>query len=197
MIKGIVFDCFGVLFANDLQMRVDAVSQVNPEGGQELRDILKALDRAMISREEANEQMGKIMNVDGPTLQKAIDNSLAKNTELVAFIKTLRPTYKVALLSNVSGRKRLEQLFDPGELDMLFDTVVASGDEGIIKPEREIYGLTAERLGVSPEDCVMIDDLIEYCEGAEAVGMRAIQFKNTTQGTTNLLALIDTENQTD
>jgi putative hydrolase of the HAD superfamily len=193
VIKAIIFDCFGVLIANDLKMRIDAVANVDPEAGQSLHDILKALDRGMISREESIEQMAKLMNVDPEGLRQGIDDSLAKNAELIKFIKTLRPSYKVALLSNVSGRQRLEELFEAGELDELFEVVVASGDVGVIKPEREIYEMTAEKLGIDPEGCVMIDDLPHYCKGAEAVGMKAIQFQSTDQAIRDLRALIDTQ----
>ena len=197
MIQGIIFDCFGVLIASDLQMRIDAVAKVDPDAGRSLTDILKAIDRGMLSREEATPEMAKLMQVDSEELARSMNDSLVKNTELTAYIRTLRSKYKLAMLSNVSGRDRLDQLFDPGELDELFDVVVASGDVGVIKPESEIYQLTTEKLGVDPKDCVMIDDLPSYCKGAEAVGIRAIQFTSTPQAIADLEALIDRENQTD
>ena len=49
-----------------------------------------------------------------------------------------------------------------------------SGEVGLHKPQPEIFLLGAERIGVAPEDCVFVDDLRENCEGAEAVGMKAI-----------------------
>jgi epoxide hydrolase-like predicted phosphatase len=193
VIKGIIFDCFGVLIANDLKARVDAVAKVNPDSGRALHDIMKARDRGMLGDQEYIQHMAQYMNVDPESLRRGIDSSLVKNTELTQFIRTLRQDFKVALLSNVSGRHRLEELFSPGELDELFEVVVASGDVGIIKPEREIYELTAEKLGVAPEECVMIDDLPQYCDGANAVGMKAIQFQNTEQAIRDLRALIDTQ----
>lgn len=196
MIKGIIFDCFGVLIANDLQMRVRAVEAVDAEAGQKLHDTMKARDRGMLERREYIIQMAEIMKIDPTTLEKGIDESITKNTELIDFIHTLRPQYKLAMLSNVSGRDRLDELFKPGELDELFDIVVASGDVGIIKPEREIYELTVGKLGLVPEDCVMIDDLEKYCAGAEAVGIRAIQFKSTDQAVRELRSLIDTTSET-
>ncbi|MEO6109462.1 MAG: HAD family phosphatase [Candidatus Saccharimonadales bacterium] len=197
MIKAIVFDCFGVLIANDLHGRVEAINNENPEAGQALRDVMKARDRGMLSRTESTKLMSDIMGVDPTSLRESIDKGMSKNTALITIIRSLKSTYKIALLSNVSGRDRLDELFDPGELDEVFETVVASGDEGIIKPEREIYELTAERLGVAPEVCVMIDDIPEYCQGANAAGMQAIQFFSTEQFEKDFAALIDSEGQTD
>jgi epoxide hydrolase-like predicted phosphatase len=64
--------------------------------------------------------------------------------------------------------------YDRSAFPELFDGVVISGDEGIHKPEPEIYELGAERVGLAPSDCVFVDDLRENCEGAEAVGMTAV-----------------------
>jgi epoxide hydrolase-like predicted phosphatase len=55
--------------------------------------------------------------------------------------------------------------------DRLFDTVVISGEVGVRKPDRRIYRLAAERLGVAPEQCVFVDDLRPNVRGAVAVGM--------------------------
>lgn len=196
MIKAIIFDCFGVLVADDLKMRIQAVDKVNPKAGLALHDLLRAIDRGMVSPQESIKQMGELMGVDPQELKQSIEASLIKNTQLTAHIRTLKPHYKVALLSNVRGRSRLEELFDHGELDELFDAVVASGDIGIIKPEPAIYEYTAEQLGVSTQECVMIDDIQRFCDGAEAVGMRSILFKDTDQAIHDLDALIDTEGQT-
>lgn len=196
MIKAIIFDCYGVLIADDLKMRIEAVDRVNPKAGLALHDLLRAIDRGMVSQQESITQMGELMGVDPQELKRSIDSSLVKNTKLTAYIRTLKPNYKVALLSNVRGRSRLEELFDHGELDELFDAVVASGDLGIIKPEPGIYEYAVEQLGVSTQECVMIDDNQRFCDGAEAVGMRSILFKDTDQAIGDLTALIDTKGQT-
>jgi epoxide hydrolase-like predicted phosphatase len=56
----------------------------------------------------------------------------------------------------------------------LFDVVVISGEVGMRKPEPEIFRLTAERLGLAPEQCVFVDDLRPNVRGATAVGMVGI-----------------------
>ncbi|OYW83826.1 hypothetical protein B7Z17_05070, partial [Candidatus Saccharibacteria bacterium 32-49-10] len=79
----------------------------------------------------------------------------------------------------------------PGQLDELFEVVVASGDEGIAKPDVEIYERAALRLGMLPEECVMVDDRPDFCEGAERAGMRAIQFSTTQKCIQDITLLID------
>jgi epoxide hydrolase-like predicted phosphatase len=197
VIKGIIFDCFDVILFNNFKARVNTAIQRDPSIASDVVGLQRALDRGILERQEFMTQLSLLMHVDRDELMQEVQDSLVKNTELMTFISTLRPHYKVGMLSNVRGRERLEELFDEGELDGLFDTVVASGDVGLIKPEPEVYELTAERLGVDPKDCVMIDDLEPFCEGAQAVGMRSILFTTTEQFMKDFANLIDREKQTD
>ena len=77
---------------------------------------------------------------------------------------------RTGLVSNSIGEGR----YDRSTFPELFDGVVISGEEGMHKPEPEIFLLGAERPGVPPEECVFVDDLRENCAGAEAVGMTAV-----------------------
>ena len=58
----------------------------------------------------------------------------------------------------------------------LFKDIVVSGDEGLIKPGREIFQVLLKRNGLEAETCVFIDDSLKNVKGAEAVGMKAIHF---------------------
>jgi epoxide hydrolase-like predicted phosphatase len=60
------------------------------------------------------------------------------------------------------------------ELGLGFDVEVYSCSEEVAKPDPRVYLLTAERLGVAPEDCLFVDDHDENLLGAERAGMRAV-----------------------
>ncbi|MGA7988006.1 MAG: HAD family phosphatase [Candidatus Dormiibacterota bacterium] len=82
--------------------------------------------------------------------------------------------YRTALLTNISreGEAIWRSLFP---VDELFDIVIDSSKVGLRKPDPEIYHLTCKRLGVSPERCLFIDDLLCNVEAATALGMQTIQ----------------------
>lgn len=189
--KAIIFDCFGVLLGTIYGEQLSTLEQRSPDLAQQLRDVHRALDHGLLTREEALAHMAQILDTTPEELAKEEDRSEVRNVPLIDFIRTLKPRYKLAMLSNVSGRDRLDSLFLPGELDELFEVVVASGDEGTAKPEAGIYQLAAERLGVAPEDCLMVDDIRGFCDGAENVGMQAIQFITTNQTIDDIKLLID------
>jgi putative hydrolase of the HAD superfamily len=197
MIKAIIFDCFGVFIGNPYKLRVQALEQTDPEKAVQMHDINRASDRGFLSREETAEQMAELIGISTEEFIAEQDKGEVRNEQLVQYVKKLRPQYKVAMLSNISSRERLDIRFEPGQLDELFDVVVASGDVGYIKPEPEIYQSAIDQLGVRPEECVMIDDIIEFCRGAEAAGIHAIQYLHYDQAITDLEALIDRGGKTD
>ena len=196
MIKAIIFDCFGVFIGNPYKIRAQALEVSHPEKAQQLHDINRASDRGFLTPQETAEQMSELMGITTEEFLNEQKNGEVRNEELVKYAKTLRPNFKLAMLSNINNRGRLEMRFEPGQLDELFDTVVASGDEGYIKPEPEIFEIALHRLGVLPEECVFIDDVVENCQGAEAVGIHTIQYLTFQQAITDLEALIDRGEET-
>ena len=196
MIKAIIFDCFGVMLANAYVAHVARLREENPEALERVHEISRAADKGLISVDEAREQIAEEFGVTSEALKQLEAHGEQRNVELLAYAKSLRATYKVAMLSNIGSRERLDVRFLPGELDDVFELVIASGDVGYIKPEPEIYELTATRLGVLPEECIMIDDNLEFCEGATRAGMTSLQFLSNTQVMQTIPLLIDSRQET-
>lgn len=61
-------------------------------------------------------------------------------------------------------------------LTTIFEDIVISGVEGMLKPDAAIYQRLFDRNGIDPRDCIFIDDSKANVEGARAVGMDAIHF---------------------
>ena len=197
MIKAIIFDCFGVVLGNPYKLVLQDIMTKNPVLAEEVRGVQHAADMGILSRDEAASYMSEKIGITKDEFFTIQNKGEVRNQELIERIHELRADFKVAMVSNISGRDRLDIRFEPGQLDSLFDTVIASGDVGHTKPEPEIYQLAAEQLGVLPNECIMLDDIAEFCEGARAVGMQAIQFISTTQALEDLAAHIDRGGKTD
>jgi HAD superfamily hydrolase (TIGR01509 family) len=75
----------------------------------------------------------------------------------------------------------MNRLFSPDEQAELFDTVVLSSDIGMTKPNPDVFALTALKLGVLPEECIMIDDLLINIEGARQAGMKGVVYSTVEQ----------------
>lgn len=100
--------------------------------------------------------------------------------ELVNFMRGLRPSLKVGLISNAwSGlRSVLQTRF---HIDDLFDVLVISAEENLMKPDERIYRLALDRLGLQPREAIFLDDMPINVEAANAVGLIGVQFKSSEQ----------------
>lgn len=57
-------------------------------------------------------------------------------------------------------------------LDREADAVILSFEVKVAKPDPGIYRAALAAVGASAEDAVFVDDQADYCDGAEAVGIR-------------------------
>ncbi len=191
VIKAIIFDCFGVLVIN----RRTAMFQDYPQLQKEFHDIDLQDNYGYISRDEYNQAIGMLIGLTAHEVEEKYWDGATRNEIAIDFARQLHSggQYKVGLLSNV-GRGWLDDFFKPAERHGIFDAEVLSGEVGMIKPAREIYELTAERLGVLPSECVMVDDVVENIDGAERAGMAGIVFVSIDQLKSDLSALLGQDN---
>lgn len=63
----------------------------------------------------------------------------------------------------------------------IFETVLLSGEEKLIKPDPRFYDLLTSRLGVIPKDAVFIDDVQKNIDAAETFGLNTIWFQSPAQ----------------
>ena len=59
-------------------------------------------------------------------------------------------------------------------LEPFFTDLIFAQELGLEKRDPQVFRLAAERLGVSPEDCVLYEDAPHNCTAAQAAGMKAI-----------------------
>jgi HAD superfamily hydrolase (TIGR01509 family) len=93
---------------------------------------------------------------------------------LTALRKAKENGLRTALLSNADG-----WWAPPVDWRPLLDVTVISGEVGLIKPDTEIYLLTAERMNLKPEECVFVDDLAVNVRGAAEAGMVGVHHRST------------------
>jgi 2-haloacid dehalogenase len=60
----------------------------------------------------------------------------------------------------------------------LFDGIVVSGDEGVIKPDPRIFRILLERYAIAADEAVFIDDVAANAAAAAALGLHGIHFRS-------------------
>ncbi|MGB2862735.1 MAG: HAD family phosphatase, partial [Sedimentisphaerales bacterium] len=124
-------------------------------------------------------KLGKSMPPAQSQWYEAFRSAYVPKQEIFRLASSLHDKgYKTALLSNTEIPA--VEFFHERDYDM-FDVLVFSCVEGVMKPERRIYEITLERLGSKAEQAVFIDDRQDYIRGAEGVGLNTILFQSIDQ----------------
>jgi putative hydrolase of the HAD superfamily len=159
---------------------------------------LFALERGEIAEAEfarrLREQLGS--EFDLARLRRLYFDRIEPNPPMIGYMSDLRGRgLRMALLTNnVREWKPLWRAKLP-ELEEIFELVVDSAFVGMRKPEPRIYELTLERLGdgLRAEECVFVDDFEVNCEGARALGMKAVRYETAEQAIAELESALGAE----
>ncbi|TVR59047.1 MAG: HAD family hydrolase [Spirochaetaceae bacterium] len=81
---------------------------------------------------------------------------------------------KTALASSADAEKVLPSLDAIGVSRDRFDTIITGEDVERKKPYPDIYLLAAERIGVDPRRCIVVEDAISGVEAAISAGARCL-----------------------
>jgi len=79
-------------------------------------------------------------------------------------------------IATASPKINIDFYFDYFKLDQWFDLGAIVYDDGTFprKPEPDIYEIAAESLGLSPEDCIVIEDAVAGIQSANAANIKKV-----------------------
>ena len=179
MIKAIVFDCFGVLVTEGLADYYRKYFHDDQKLIEKAEFYLHQANKGLITHDEVVKQYAEIANIPADEARAALSFNPV-NEELFAFIKhELKLKYKLGFLSNASD-DWLSDMFTSSQLG-LFDAFVLSYQTGYAKPEPQIYGIMADKLGVRLDECIFFDDRQDYVDGAISTGMKAFLYRSVAE----------------
>lgn len=181
--RGVIFDCDGTL-ADSMPLHYRAFSETLAErdaalsealfyelGGVPTRDIVRIL----------NDRYGYDLDPD--------EAAAAKEARYEELLPQVRPVERVLDLVReyhgqyplgvASGtiRRIVEKTLAGLGIARYFDAVCTADDIRRGKPEPDLFLLTAERLGVPPEDCVVFEDSDMGLEAARRAGMQRVDIR--------------------
>ena len=197
-LKAIIFDFGGVLVRTRSQERRVEWEQRLGLGRGEAEQLVfggesgTAAQQGRITDEAHWGWLGKLLGLNTQSLDEfrnAFFEDDVLDAELVAYIARLRAAgYHLGLLSNASdiARKVFGEKY--GILPH-FDSVTISSEEGVMKPDPEIFRIALDRAGVEPSEAVFIDDVPGNVQAARSIGMQGIDFRSPEQVIDELAAL--------
>jgi FMN phosphatase YigB (HAD superfamily) len=94
--------------------------------------------------------------------------------DVLPLLRTLRTRgIKVAIVSNCDENTR-DLLVEVG-VAALTDVLALSNEVGAVKPAAQIYQYALDKLGVTAEAALFVDNNATFCAGAAALGIQAVQ----------------------
>lgn len=208
-INTVIFDFGGVITASPFEafnrledergLPRDFVRRVNaadPDGnawakferaeidGKTFDTLFAAEARARGHELEGSAVLAVLAGTVRPAMVAALDTLKAKGFKLGCITNNV-PSGKGAGMAQ-SDSKAAEVATIMGR----FDHVIESSKVGVRKPDPAIYRMMYTALGVTPDQCVYLDDLGVNCKPAAALGMHAIKVINGEQAIADLSQLL-------
>jgi putative hydrolase of the HAD superfamily len=183
MMKAVIFDFGNVVcsFDNDIFLR--KLLRFTDRGFDELKaeiyasDLHARYESGRITSEEFFREASETgrLSASGPEFFQAFLEIFTPIPTTFRLIRELKKRYKVGLLSN-TNEFHYERYISKVEVFPLFDSVTLSFEVKVMKPGAGIYRDAVGKLNVPPRECVYIDDIEAYAEGARRAGMKGIRY---------------------
>ena len=193
-ISGVVFDFGGVMTTSTMPERVRRYTERFGIDWKHLETGFAKYRRLMDGGFMTIEQMYDLIWADADiTLSadiraKILEEDYAsflenyRNMKTLEWMKALKASgRRIGILTNMPSPFAIRFRKAYPEFVALADAMVISGDEGMFKPQKRIYDLLRERIGLPAEELCFIDDVESNCEGARQVGWKAIRFEDNAQ----------------
>jgi 2-haloacid dehalogenase len=117
--------------------------------------------------------------------EKMIKGYIPQN---VTVLRKLKEKYKLYGLTNWSA-ETFPIVFKRYSFFNLFDGIVISGEEKLIKPDKKIFELMLERYHLETKNALFIDDNMNNIQAAKELGFATIHVQEKTDLKTELTAM--------
>ena len=202
-IKTIIFDVGGVLLRTEDRRPRTMLADAFGMTYEQLENLVfnaesgHAAQRGERSADEHWENVRQVLRLQPDELPAVRDTFFSGDVldrELVDFVRSLNPPYQTALLTNAfdDARAALTERFGLGAV---FDPMIVSAEERVMKPDPRIYEIALERCGVAAAEAVLVDDFPHNIRGAREAGLQAVWFRSRDQAMADLGKLLESETQ--
>lgn len=183
MIRSVVFDFGNVICAFDNYV---FLRKLLPHTDMSLEDMKEGIfgsdlhrryESGLVSSEGFRREAARKcrLSISGEEFFDAYTDIFTPIPATIGLIRNLKGRYRIGLLSN-TNEWHYERYIRKVEIFNLFDSVTLSFDVKEMKPSEGIYRDALAKLQAVPEECVYIDDIEAYAEGARSIGMKGIRY---------------------
>lgn len=189
--KAAIFDMDGVIVDSEIvyndyllefaQAKNPAVTMdmINPMVGRSRKDSWTIMENAVQNGQTWEELLADFRVLD---IYSKVDYKKIFRRDALTVVKVLKKRgYKIALASS-TGPKLIARIVEETGMRPWFDLIVSGGQFKQSKPNPEIYHYTAKTLGVTEEECFVIEDSTVGIEAGKAAGMTVAALRDDRFG---------------
>ena len=187
-IKGIIFDFDGVITDSEV-LYVDSVvaylkgigidtvfSDVQHVIGQNMNDIAACL----IEQFHLNLSIPEVIEDSMNVYQKTFDyRRFMPMDGLIEFLERCREKGIRMMIASSSDYDYLYSIMDHLQIRNYFEYVLSGADLHHSKPDPEIYNLAAEKMKISKDELLIIEDSVNGIKAGKASGIFTVGFKGS------------------
>lgn len=102
------------------------------------------------------------------------------------FLRSIKEKGLTTAVASSSDYKLINLILDRLKIAQYFDSVTSGSDVKRGKPSPDVFLLAAERIGIEPAECLVVEDSENGVKAAKAAGMKALGYINPTSGKQDL-----------
>lgn len=190
-IKGLILDYGGVISHPPNSSNVNNILKIIKRDLAEFNEVYirerEDYDNGKISGEEYWGNVLKHFNYDvnlstiSTLIQEDVTSWTKINEDMLHFVKESKEKVQcLAMISNMTKDTLAYMKMNFRWLEQ-FDRLVFSFEIGLNKPDQRIYEICLDKMAISPEECLFVDDSPDNIYGAMKAGMNTIHFKTYNQ----------------
>ena len=190
MIKNIILDVGGIFF-DDSKQNIEKLLNKNSDNIYKLvygKDFKKCLLGEITVEKHINNLKGeKEFNDISYILKKEnlVDSYPLMKTNFEYIKKLKNKGYKLFLLTNIT-EDSYNYINDLININKVFAGGIYSYQEGVVKPNHDIYNLLINRFNLNKDETVFFDDKVKNVLAAKEVGIKSYVF-NSIEDIENVL----------
>lgn len=182
-IKAVIFDMDGVLINSEPLWRQAEIETFKKVGlhftddmckqtmGMRLSEVIEFWYQKTPWKKKSKQEIEKLL------LKRVTELILDKGTAMKGVLSALeyfkKKGFKIALASS-SAKRLINAVLNKLKIDNYFEVVMSAEFLSYGKPHPEIFIKTASKLGVSPNQCIVIEDSLHGVLSAKAALMQVI-----------------------
>lgn len=195
-VKAVIFDMDGVIIDSEpihSRVKMDTFAHFDiPFHAEDLVHYMGRTSNAIFGETLAKEGRTDIKPEDMAAYKHAHyleilqSGEIAPVTGSVELIKSLHEAGFPLALATSSNVRVMNTVLDAFGIRPYFSSILSGGELTESKPHPAIYLISAERLGINPAECLVIEDTTNGIMAAKRAGMNCVAYRNPHSGNQDL-----------